>query len=206
MIISSAKPFEEILEILKDEDDIFVIGCNACAAKIHVGGEPEVLEMCQRLEDAGKHVVGWVIPSAACSVASFDSLVEKNPAIKEAKTILVMACGSGVSIVAGVVDVPVYPSNDTVSLGGRTQGEVVPELCAMCGECKIYYFGSVCPKSLCPKHLLNGPCGGSVNGKCEVDSEKECAWELICNRLEKIGRLDLLDITWDAEEGTEESV
>ena len=206
MIISSAKPFEEILEILKDEDDIFVIGCNACAAKIHVGGEPEVLEMCKRLEDAGKHVVGWVIPSAACSVASYDSLVEKNPAIKDAKTIIVMACGSGVSIVASVVDVPVYPSNDTVCLGGRTQGEVVPELCAMCGECKIYYFGSVCPKSLCPKHLLNGPCGGSVNGKCEVDPEKDCAWELICNRLEKIGRLDLLDITWDAEEGTEESV
>jgi hypothetical protein len=76
----------------------------------------------------------------------------------------------------------------------------------MCGECKIHYFGSVCPKSLCPKHLLNGPCGGSVNGKCEIDPEKDCAWELICNRLEKIGRLDLLDITWDAEETTEDSV
>ncbi|MEZ5334324.1 MAG: hypothetical protein R2741_03315 [Methanolobus sp.] len=71
MIISSAKPFEEVMELLKNEDDIFVVGCNACAAKQHLGGEPEVLNMCRRLEEAGKHVVGWVVPSAACSVASY---------------------------------------------------------------------------------------------------------------------------------------
>lgn len=203
MIISSAKPFEEILELLKDEDDIFVIGCNACAAKQHLGGEPEVLEMCQRLETAGKHVIGWVIPSAACSVASFDSLIEKNPAIKNAKTILVMACGSGVSIVSGITDMPVYPSNNTESLGGRSQGEVIPELCAMCGDCTVYYFGGICPKSQCPKQLLNGPCGGSIDGKCEVDPEKDCVWELIYLRLERIGRLDLLEKVWTLEEITE---
>ncbi|WP_319508951.1 methylenetetrahydrofolate reductase C-terminal domain-containing protein [uncultured Methanolobus sp.] len=200
MIISSAKPFEEILELLKGEDDIFVIGCNACAAKQHLGGEPEVTEMYQHLEEAGKHVVGWVIPSAACSVASFDSLIEKNPAIKEAKTILVMACGSGVSIISRLADTPVYPSNNTQSLGGHSQGEVVPELCAMCGDCNIYYFGGICPKGQCPKQLLNGPCGGSIDGKCEVDPEKDCVWELIYRKLERTGRLDLLEKVWDAEE------
>ncbi len=203
MIISSAKPFEEVIELLKDKDDIFVVGCNACAAKLHVGGEPEVLEMCKRLEDEGKNIVGWVIPSAACSVASFDSLVEKNTAINDAKTILVMACGSGVSIISGIVDVPVYPSNNTESLGGRSQGEVIPELCAMCGDCKIYYFGGICPKGQCPKRLLNGPCGGAVEGKCEVDPEKDCAWELIFNKMEKKGRLDLLEKVWTVEELSE---
>ncbi len=202
MIISSAKPFEEVLELLKDEDDIFIIGCSACAAKLHVGGEPEVLNMCQRLEEAGKHVVGWCIPSAACSVASFDSLVEKNPAIKDAKAVLVMACGSGVSIVSQIVELAVYPSNNTESLGGRSQGEIIPELCAMCGDCKVYYFGGICPKGQCPKQLLNGPCGGSIEGKCEVDPEKDCVWELIYSRLEKIGRLDLLEKVWTCEEVT----
>jgi len=200
MIISSAKPFEEIMELLKDEEDIFVVGCNACAAKQHLGGEPEVLEMCQRLEEAGKNVVGWVIPSAACSVASYESLVQKNPAIKDAKSILVMACGSGVSIISGVTEVPVYPSNNTQSLGGHTGGGVVNELCAMCGDCRVYYFGGICPKSQCPKHLVNGPCGGAIDGKCEVDPEKDCAWELIYDKLEKRGRLDLLEKVWLIEE------
>ncbi|WP_407355262.1 methylenetetrahydrofolate reductase C-terminal domain-containing protein [Methanolobus sp. WCC5] len=200
MIISSAKSFEEILKLLKDEDDIFIIGCNACAAKLHVGGEPEVNMMQQRLEVNGKNVVGWVIPSAACSVASFDSLVEKNPAIREAKAILVMACGSGVSIIAGVTDIPVYPSNNTESLGGRSQGEVIPRLCAMCGDCTVYYFGGICPRGQCPKQLLNGPCGGSLYGKCEVDTEKDCVWDRICSRLEKMGRPDLMEKVWLAEE------
>ncbi len=78
MIITSAKPLEEILALLQDEDDIFIIGCNVCAAKLKTGGEPEVLEMIRQLEKNGKHVVGWALPTAACSVRSFDSLVQKN--------------------------------------------------------------------------------------------------------------------------------
>jgi hypothetical protein len=180
MIISSAKPFEEILELLEDEDDIFVIGCDVCAAKLHVGGEPEVLDMCKRLEGAGKNVIGW-------------ALVEKNETIKNARAILVMACGSGTSVVAKVVDVPVYSSNNTTSLGGSYQGDLYHELCIMCGSCTIAEFGGVCPTAQCPKNLLNGPCGGSMDGKCEVDREKDCAWELIYKRLREIDRLDLLE-------------
>jgi hypothetical protein len=202
MIISSAKPFEEILELLEGEDDIFIMGCNACAAKLHVGGEPEVISMQQRLEEAGKHVAGWMVPSAACSVASFDALVEKSPALKEAKVILVMACGSGVSTVSRVTDLPVYPSNNTDSLGGRLHGEVLPELCAMCGNCTVYYFGGICPRGQCPKQLINGPCGGSVDGKCESDAAKDCVWERIYLRLERMGRLDLLEKIWECEEST----
>lgn len=193
MIISSAKPFEEILELLEDEDDIFVIGCDVCAAKLHVGGEPEVLEMCKRLEAAGKNVVGWALPTAACSIRSWEHLVEKNNAIKDARAILVMACGSGTSVVAKVMDVPVYSSNNTTSLGGFCHGDVYHDLCAMCGNCIIAEFGGVCPTAQCPKNLLNGPCGGSINGKCEVDREKDCVWELIYQRLREIDRLDLLE-------------
>jgi hypothetical protein len=192
MIITSAKPFEEILEILKDEDDVFIIGCNVCAAKLKTGGEPEVLDMCRRLEEHGKHVVGWALPTAACSIRSYESLVEKNETIKEARCILVMGCGSGVSASASVVDLPVYGSNDTLSLGGSSGGKLLSNQCIMCGDCTVGEFGGLCPKSQCPKGLLNGPCGGAVAGKCEVNRENDCVWALIYERLKTINRLDLL--------------
>ena len=193
MIVSSAKPFEEILVSLEAEDDIFVIGCNVCAAKLHLGGEPEVLAMCERLRAAGKNIVGWTLPTAACSMHSWETLVEKNAAIEDAHAILVMGCGSGTSVVASIVDVPVYSSNDTTSLGGLRHGAVLHDQCAMCGKCIIADFGGVCPTTQCAKWLLNGPCRGSMNEKCEVDREIDCAWELIYKKLKVIGRLDLLD-------------
>lgn len=192
MIITSAKPLEEILALLKDEDDIFIIGCNVCAAKLKTGGEPEVLEMCRQLEKSGKHVVGWALPTAACSVRSFDSLVQKNEKIREARCILVMGCGSGVSTVASVAEVPVLGSNDTLSLGGSSGDKLLLEQCIMCGNCTIGEFGGICPKAQCPKGLLNGPCGGAIDGMCEVNRDNDCAWVLIYDRLEKIDRLDLL--------------
>ncbi len=193
MIISSSKTFDEVLASLEDIDNIFVIGCNVCAARLHVGGEPEVLAMCGKLKEAGKHVVGWILPTAACSIRSYETLVEKGPDIQKADAILVMACGSGTSVVSRLVDVPVYPSNNTDSLGGRSGEQVLPQLCEMCGACNIQEFGGICPKANCPKGLLNGPCGGSILGKCEVEPEKDCAWELIYRQLEKTGRLELLE-------------
>lgn len=200
MIITSAKPFEEILALLENEDNIFVIGCNVCAAKLKTGGEPEVLEMCRRLEESGKHVVGWALPTAACSIRSFESLVEKNEKINDASCILVMGCGSGVSTVANVAEVPVYGSNDTLSLGGSSGGKLLSDQCVMCGNCTISEFGGLCPKSQCPKSLLNGPCGGAVDGMCEVNRENNCVWNLIYERLKKIKRLDLLYIVHAPQE------
>jgi hypothetical protein len=200
MIITSAKPIEEILSLLKDEDNIFVIGCNVCAAKLKTGGEPEVIEMCRQLEESGKHVVGWALPTAACSVRSSESLAEKNEKIYDASCILVMGCGSGVSSVADVVEVPVYGSNDTLSLGGSSGGRLLSNQCIMCGNCTISEFGGLCPKAQCPKGLLNGPCGGAVDGICEVNRENKCVWNLIYERLKKIKRLDLLYIVHDPQE------
>jgi len=200
MIITSAKPFEEILALLKDEDNIFIIGCNVCAAKLKTGGEPEVLEMYRRLEESGKHVVGWALPTAACSVRSLESLAEKNEKIHDANCILVMGCGSGVSSVANVVEVPVYGANDTLSLGGSSGGKLLFNQCIMCGNCTISEFGGLCPKAQCPKGLLNGPCGGAVDGVCEVNRENDCVWNQIYERLKKIKRLDLLYIIHDPQE------
>jgi hypothetical protein len=206
MIISSSKSFEEILESLKGENNIFVIGCDVCAAKMHTGGEPEVKDMCARLEKAGKNVIGWVLPTGTCSIHSYESLVEKNTNIKKADAILVMACGSGTSIIAKLVDVPIYPANNTESLGGIYQGNVFHAQCAMCGDCTIADFGGICPTAQCPKGLLNGPCGGSMSGRCEVNSDMDCVWELIYQRLEKLGKLDLLEKVIEPKDNVEDNI
>ena len=111
-----------------------------------------------------------------------------------------MGCGSGVSSVANVVDLPVYGSNDTLSLGGSSGGKLLSYQCIMCGNCTIGEFGGLCPKAQCPKGLLNGPCGGAVDGMCEVYRINDCVWTLIYKRLKKIKRLDLLYVVHAPQE------
>ncbi len=191
MIISSSKPFSEILDMLEGKKNVFIAGCNVCAAKLHVGGEEEVNEMAFRLEEAGFNITGSIVAKAACSVRGKEFL-ETAAEIKDADAVLVMACGSGTSNIARFVDIEVYPANNTDSLGAMEKGEVLNNLCVMCGDCTVREFGGICPQARCPKQLLNGPCGGSIEGKCEVDPEKDCVWELIYTRMETLGKTDML--------------
>ncbi len=189
MIISRLKEFEKILKDLEHRD-IFIVGCGKCAAKQHLGGEPEVLEMKRKLGRSGKNVVGWTVLSSACNIVSWDDVLSQNPDIGNAEALLVMSCGGGVSIISSVADRAVYPAFDTESLGGVCNGAVVTQQCGMCGDCDIRLFGGICPGSQCPKGMLNGPCGGAVDGKCEVD-ERKCIWDDIHKRLEP-GMLEVL--------------
>lgn len=190
MIISRLKEFKDILKAVK-EQNIFIIGCGKCATKQHVGGEPEVLEMKKRLRGSGKNVVGWTILSSACSICSWDEVLSQNPEIEKAEALLVMSCGGGVSVLSAYAKQWVYPALDTESLGGVCGDEIVKEQCGMCGDCDIQVFGGLCPVSQCSKGMQNGPCGGSVEGKCEVD-ERKCVWDEIHKRLESLGRLEVL--------------
>ncbi|MFZ3060369.1 MAG: methylenetetrahydrofolate reductase C-terminal domain-containing protein [Candidatus Methanoperedens sp.] len=190
MIISSQKEFKEILRALK-EKNIFIIGCGKCATKLRVGGEPEVREMEKRLKRAGKNIVGWTVLSSACNISSWDDVLTLNPWIGKSDALLVMSCGGGVSLISGLSERQVYPALDTESLGGTRLEETIKELCGMCGECTVWEFGGICPVSKCPKGLLNGPCGGAMEGKCEVD-ERTCAWDEIYERQKKLGKLENL--------------
>lgn len=192
MIISRQKEFKDILGVLK-ERDIFIIGCGKCAAKLRTGGEPEVLEMSKKLKAAKKNVVGSTVLSSACSINSWKEVLSQNPGIKKAEALLVMSCGGGVSVLSGVSGKQVYPALDTESVGGSCRDEVVKDRCGMCGECMVWMYGGICPISRCAKSLLNGPCGGAVDGKCEVD-DRTCAWDEIYERLKKMGRLEYLEI------------
>ena len=190
MIISRNKEFKDILKII-EQRNIFIIGCGKCAAKQHLGGEPEVLEMKKKLGRSGKNVVGCTVLSSACNIASWDDVLTQNRDINRADALLVMSCGGGVSIISSVAEKAVYPALDTESLGGVCGETIVLEQCDMCGDCDIWLFGGLCPIGQCPKSMLNGPCGGSVDGKCEVD-ERKCIWDEIHTKLESLGRLEVL--------------
>ena len=192
MIISRQKEFKDILRMLR-EQSIFIIGCGKCAAKLHTGGEPEVLEMKKRLSSSGKNIAGWAVLNSACSISSWKDILHQNPGIKRAEALLVMSCGGGVSVLSGLTELKVYPALDTESLGGSCRDEVMKEQCSMCGECTIWMYGGICPLARCAKGLLNGPCGGALEGKCEVD-DRQCAWDEIFKRLKKLGKLEYLAV------------
>ena len=191
MIISRQKEFNDILQLLS-EKNIFIIGCGKCAKKQRVGGEPEVLDMKKKLEASGKNITGWTVLSSACSITSWNDVLSQNPGIKKSDALLVMSCGGGVSVISGFAGLQVYPALDTESLGGVCCNEVVTEQCGMCGDCTIWLYGGICPVIRCPKSLLNGPCGGAVEGKCEVD-ERFCAWDKIFERLKELGKLENIE-------------
>jgi len=188
--ISKQKPFEEIKEYLEKDEKVFLIGCGTCATMCHTGGKSEVLEMKDKLAEMGKKVTGWMVIPTACDSLTEQAIAENAQAIEEADSILVMTCAFGVQTVALYADKVVYPALNTLFVGSEDTPYHFSEVCTQCGECVIGWTGGICPFTTCPKGLLNGPCGGAKDGKCEVDSEKDCAWALIYERLKKQGRLD----------------
>jgi ferredoxin len=192
MIISRQKPLEDLLSSLKGYNHIFLVGCGECATACHSGGEPEVLEMRQALEGAGKIITGSCLPSAPCVAAKLKVELAKNSqALRRSDAVLVLACGLGVASFKANdrIGLAVFPACD--SLFGAVmdaQGNFF-EKCSMCAECVLDETAGICPITLCPKSLLNGPCGGVSQGKCEVDNQRDCAWVLIYQELDKQKKL-----------------
>ena len=187
------KLLEEILNILKDQNKVFLVGCGECSTTCHTGGEKEVLEMKQFLEAQGKKVTGWVIPNAPCIAAQTKTAFAQNmPALKDTQAILVMSCGLGVQSVKenDRLKLEVFPAlNSMFGTLMDSKGSFY-EVCSNCGDCVLDKTGCICPITRCSKGLLNGPCGGVIKGKCEVDRDRDCAWVLIYKELERKGQLD----------------
>jgi ferredoxin len=195
MIITERKPIQAIIDSLKDYSKIFILGCGECATACKTGGEVEVIKMKKDLESIGKIITGSCIPSAPCVAAKLKSEIAKNiKALQEADAVLVLACGLGVQSFRDNdrLGLSVFPAlNTTFGAVMDSKGNFY-EKCSMCGECVLDRTGGICPVTLCPKGLLNGPCGGMKRGKCEVDNEQDCAWVLIYRELEKTKRLSFL--------------
>jgi hypothetical protein len=194
MLVSEQKPLEEILCSLEGESAVFLLGCRGCAEASHTGGEKEVLSMKANLEQAGKKVSGWTVLDFLCQKALVKTgLQPYTDKILSSDSLLVLCCGVGVQATAAVVDKVIHPGCNTLSVGG-SQGEWRgSERCAECGECLLDYTGGICPITACTKSLINGPCGGARNGRCEHQPDvRPCGWELIYERLKKLNRLDKL--------------
>ena len=193
--ITAQKPMEEIMQYLEKCRKVHIVGCGTCATLCHTGGKAEVIEMKARLEAGGKEVTGWMVVPTACDELTGDALRENAGAVDAADCILAMTCAIGVQTVTMHLKEPkpVYPALNTLFLGVEdTPGHFI-EVCQQCGGCVLGRTAGICPLVRCAKGLLNGPCGGSVDGKCEISPDVPCAWQLIYDRLVGMGRLDEMD-------------
>ncbi|MGB2854202.1 MAG: methylenetetrahydrofolate reductase C-terminal domain-containing protein, partial [Dehalococcoidia bacterium] len=165
---------------LDGEDRIFILGCNGCAEASGSGGPAQVAEMQSILEENGKNVIGSMVIDFLCQKALVKSrLRPRTEQVGAADSILIMTCGLGVQAVAASVNKICHPACDTVNIGGSRGEWKGKERCLECGECLLEYTGGICPLTACTKGLINGACGGASNGKCELDPERDCGWELI---------------------------
>jgi ferredoxin len=190
--ITKQKTPADIEKLLEKDLKVFLVGCGTCATMCRTGGKDEVLDMARKLADLGKTVTGSVVIPTVCDSLDQQALAENAKAIEEADCILVMACAYGVQALAIYTDKPVYPALETLFMGQEMSPGVFSEVCVQCGECVLAWTGGICPLTACPKGLLNGACGGAKSGKCEVSAAKDCAWEVIYERLRKQGKLDNL--------------
>ena len=190
--ITKQKPLEEIQQQLEGLSRVYIIGCGTCTTMTRTGGKEEILAMKEYLQGLAKMVTGWTVISTACDEMTGVALRENNEAIQNANCLLVMSCALGVQKIGSYLTKPVLPALDTLFIGLEDSPGTFHEVCAQCGHCVIGWTAGICPITACHKHLLNGPCGGTNNGKCEVDKTKDCAWTLIYRRLKEQGRLDLM--------------
>lgn len=190
--ITRQKTIEDIQKGLDGLDRVFVIGCGTCTTMTRTGGIEQVAEMKEKLQGMGKLVTGSTVIPTACDDMTEESMKESEQFIHSADAILSMSCALGVHRMNLYIGKPVIPAVDTLFIGVEETPGFFREACDQCGYCLLGETGGICPITACHKGLVNGPCGGTNNGKCEVDKDKDCAWTLIYNRLKEQGRLDLM--------------
>jgi len=198
MIVAERKPFEELYERVAGHKRVLLLGCGSCVTVCMAGGEKEVGVLAAQIQlaarDRGDDIaVDEHTIVRQCDREFFDEATARR--VAEADAVMSLACGVGVQFCSDVFpDKTVYAGLDTKFYGATIEQGIWSERCAGCGKCLVDTFGGICPIARCSKSLLNGPCGGSAHGKCEVDTENtDCAWHLIYERLDKQGRLDVLE-------------
>jgi ferredoxin len=195
MIVAEQKQLDEVKKLIGDAENILVVGCGTCVTVCFAGGAREAaitatsLRMSSKL-DGDEREVTDVTVQRQCEWEYLDQIAEQ---VGAADVVLSLGCGIGVQALAEhFPDSWVVPGLNTSFLGLPTEQGIWAERCAACGDCILGLTGGICPIARCAKSLLNGPCGGSENGHCEIDPDTECAWQLIYDRLGSKGKLDVL--------------
>ena len=192
MIVAGQKPIEEIREMLEPYKDILIAACGTCVTVCLSGGEKEAKDIAALLglqSDANYRIVS---PERQCDT---EFLEEIDAEVRGSDVVLSLGCGVGVQFMGERYEkdgIPVLPGLNTTFMGANRDVGYQTEMCQGCGNCVLEKTGGVCPVARCSKSHFNGPCGGSQDGKCEVDSEIDCAWQLIYNRLTALNMQDRL--------------
>ncbi|MBI5100494.1 MAG: methylenetetrahydrofolate reductase C-terminal domain-containing protein [Nitrospirae bacterium] len=195
MIVGSQKSIDEIWDMIKGFKKVLVFGCNTCVAICHAGGEKEAETIAtllrMRAAQEGKDIaVDFSSVMRHCEPEYFEPVMED---LKKYDLILSTACGVGVNFLSDRTGtIPVYPGVNTSFYGAVESPGNFVELCAGCGNCILHLTGGICPIARCSKTLMNGPCGGTNKGKCEISKDVDCAWYLIVERMKKLGTLEKL--------------
>ena len=180
---------DELASVLTGTDNLFIIACNKCFKEFETVDEPDCDEFEKIVSEEGKTITGSAKVDFLCNkVQTERKLQDMIP--EGTEHVFVISCGLGVQTVADMVNVPVYAAADSLNYRGHHGMALTKKSCDACAQCYLNVTGGVCPIVDCSKSLVNGQCGGAKNGKCEVDSSKDCAWEKIYRRLEKQGRID----------------
>lgn len=193
MIVAKRKPFAEIKAMIDGYEKILLVGCGTCVAVCLAGGEKQVgilgaqLRMAFRLENHNV-VINEVTLERQCDREFLETLAKR---VNDYDVLVSMACGAGVQYLAELyTHKPIFPALNTNFIGVAEGPGVWSERCRACTDCVLGLTAGICPVTMCSKGLLNGPCGGAVNGMCEIDPNRPCAWGKIYERLENQGKLD----------------
>ncbi len=188
--ITRLRPLDQLLEDIAADTSVFITGCGTCATLCRTGGVSEVADMAEKLAAEGKIVTGTAVPPTACDEVTGEMRYVFKDQLRAANVVLVMSCAFGVQTAAAQLKKPVVPALDTLFMGKEGPAGSYSEICMQCGECVLADTGGICPVTACHKGILNGPCGGTNEGMCEVGNGRECAWTLIYSRLQSQDRLD----------------
>ncbi|MGC8554550.1 MAG: methylenetetrahydrofolate reductase C-terminal domain-containing protein [Candidatus Acidulodesulfobacterium sp.] len=183
MIVSKQKNLDDILK--KIRGSVFIFGCGICSDTSRTGGPKEVEAMKEILTARNIAVEGTYVIDAMCHIQKVRKAVRDNKdGLSKAQSVLVLSCGSGVQSAVSALpeNIKVVSGVDTMFLGNIENLSSLKEMCSLCGSCVLNETGGICPVTLCPKGLLNGPCGGMKNYKCEIDENMDCAWVRIYER------------------------
>jgi ferredoxin len=195
MIVAEQKSLSEMKTLIGSAQNVLVVGCGTCVTVCFAGGAREAaitassLRMSTKLDGNGRNVQDVTV-QRQCEWEYLDEIADQ---IAENDIILSLGCGIGVQAIAEhFPEAWVVPGLNTSFLGLPTEQGVWAERCAACGDCILGLTGGICPIARCSKSLLNGPCGGSEAGHCEINPDVPCAWQLIYDRMSSMGKLDLL--------------
>lgn len=195
MIVVRRKPIEKILSFLSSYKKVLVLGCGSCSAVCQAGGEKETEELACLLplmaREKGMEVD---IRAATCQrVCDWEFVEPVLAADEKPDAIVTLSCGAGTNLLADhLEDIRVFPGTDTLFIGATREHGAWQELCDACGECVLDQTFGICPVARCSKSMLNGPCGGSSDGKCEINPDIECGWIKILERAQSLGELESL--------------